>query len=172
MVPLRSRKIRLPVPNMRLFVAWSILGAGAAACGLGAFTSAPRNAQDLFAGVLFLTSGVATLAIAAYWFVGIPSVVVDDDAQTVSIRPFGPVLSRDQVKQIDAWSQDNVGQGNQITCRTLWKVNLVLVGEQEVRVWQGCTQEKARRLAQQLCDATGKPWVGGRGADYGIGALH
>jgi hypothetical protein len=161
----RSSRIRLPVPDTLSFVFLSVWGIGALLGSLVSLMRTPRAALDLCGGALFLTLGIAALGIAGYWLLRIPSITVDRKAQTMSIRPLGPVLKADKLHQIDVWREKATSRRSiQIGCRYRWQVCLVFVSGQEVRVWEGCSQHRARWLAQKLSEATRKPWIGGREA--------
>lgn len=158
-------RIRLPIPGIFFFAFLSLWGGGALLGSLEALTREPKNALNVCSGLILLALGIIALGVEAYWLLRIPSIVVNRADQTLSIRPFGPVLRLDKVRQVDVWRERPIGRiGTQIGSQYLWKVHLVFIGEQEVRVWQGLDQDKARRLAQELSDAVRKPWVGGREA--------
>ena len=160
-----STKIRLPIPDIFSLVFLSIWGVGATFGSLVALVDTPRSTTDVCGGALFIVLGVVALGIAAYWLLRIPSIVVDSEAQTIALRPLGPVLRSDKVRQIDVWREKGTNRRSlQISCRYRWRVTLAFAGGQEVCVWQGCNQDSARWVAKVLSEAIDKPWVGGREA--------
>lgn len=106
----RSLTIRLPVPNVPGILFAAIWGMLAVLFVVEELVTAPANDPGRFCTAGFLACGIVALGVAAYWLLRIPSVVVDGEAGTISVRPLGPDYRLERLQQINTWKVHTGGR--------------------------------------------------------------